>query len=320
MASLTTHLRQAGNHGHLPFRADCPVCCEQRLSGTLDDGPLVSRRAQASLAAALLAVSSVGPIPAAAAANPDRARAADVPAGEEVDPNFDPGGNDPLDDPVSPPGGIAPGAGGEDDDTTGAPVDSEPVQDPYIDQLTEPLEGEGGPVLRAPAGGPPPAPAPPPPPVAAPVPLLPTAQEAPVPEPAPKPAPKKLREDSERPGDRPGRRDRSGDRPSTTQVAPPPVPATAPLAVSPPPAEESSGANASQAQPRPARQHDSADSSLHVVQPGESLWSIASDQLGPRATVAAIAREVNRLWELNEQRIATGDPDLLMVGTVLRMR
>jgi len=28
---------------------------------------------------------------------------------------------------------------------------------------------------------------------------------------------------------------------------------------------------------------------------------------------------VNRLWELNADRIATGQPDLLMVGTVLRL-
>jgi len=28
---------------------------------------------------------------------------------------------------------------------------------------------------------------------------------------------------------------------------------------------------------------------------------------------------VNRLWNLNAERIATGEPDLLMVGTVLRL-
>ena len=41
---------------------------------------------------------------------------------------------------------------------------------------------------------------------------------------------------------------------------------------------------------------------------GESLWSIASDLLGDGASVAGVAREVNRLWELNEDRIATGRP------------
>ena len=59
---------------------------------------------------------------------------------------------------------------------------------------------------------------------------------------------------------------------------------------------------------------------FHVVQRGESLWSIANDLLGDGASAARIAREVNRLWELNSDRIATGDPDLLMVGTRLALR
>jgi len=58
----------------------------------------------------------------------------------------------------------------------------------------------------------------------------------------------------------------------------------------------------------------------HVVLPGESLWSVASDLLGADASPAAIAREVHRLWELNKDRIGTGNPDLLMVGTRLVLR
>ena len=42
--------------------------------------------------------------------------------------------------------------------------------------------------------------------------------------------------------------------------------------------------------------------------------------LGREATPAAIAREVHRLWQLNRDRIATGDPDLLIVGTRLLLR
>ena len=56
-----------------------------------------------------------------------------------------------------------------------------------------------------------------------------------------------------------------------------------------------------------------------MVQRGESLWSIASDLLGHQASPARVAREVNRLWELNSSRIATGNPDLLMVGTTLKL-
>jgi nucleoid-associated protein YgaU len=58
----------------------------------------------------------------------------------------------------------------------------------------------------------------------------------------------------------------------------------------------------------------------HTVLAGESLWAIATDLLGREATPAAIAREVQRLWQLNRDRIATGDPDLLMVGTRLLLR
>ena len=59
---------------------------------------------------------------------------------------------------------------------------------------------------------------------------------------------------------------------------------------------------------------------FHTVHRGESLWSIASDLLGDGAGAAQVAREVNRLWELNENRIATGSPDLLYAGTRLRLR
>jgi Tfp pilus assembly protein FimV len=58
----------------------------------------------------------------------------------------------------------------------------------------------------------------------------------------------------------------------------------------------------------------------HTVTPGESLWSIATALRGRDASTAEIAREVNRLWNLNAERIATGNPDLLMVGTRLKLR
>jgi nucleoid-associated protein YgaU len=59
---------------------------------------------------------------------------------------------------------------------------------------------------------------------------------------------------------------------------------------------------------------------VHVVQAGESLWSIARKLLGPDASPAQIARQVERLWELNKDRIGTGDPDVLKVGTRLILR
>ena len=42
--------------------------------------------------------------------------------------------------------------------------------------------------------------------------------------------------------------------------------------------------------------------------------------LGASASPARIAGEVHRLWQLNRERIATGNPDLLMVGTILRLQ
>jgi nucleoid-associated protein YgaU len=59
---------------------------------------------------------------------------------------------------------------------------------------------------------------------------------------------------------------------------------------------------------------------VRVVQPGDSLWAIAERRLGPHASDAEIAREVNRLWELNDTEvIKTGDPDLILPGQRLRL-
>jgi hypothetical protein len=96
----------------------------------------------------------------------------------------------------------------------------------------------------------------------------------------------------------------AGSRPPASDVAPQPQPA---------------------AESAPAPETRSAESlaaggRFHIVQPGESLWSIAADLLNPGASAAAITLQVQRLWELNKDRIGTGDPDTLPIGVKLRVR
>lgn len=71
MRSLNAHLTEAGSHGFLPFHPGCPVCRAERLAGRVGRGRVISQRAQASLLAAVLALSAGGPAaPALFAAPP----------------------------------------------------------------------------------------------------------------------------------------------------------------------------------------------------------------------------------------------------------
>jgi LysM domain len=90
--------------------------------------------------------------------------------------------------------------------------------------------------------------------------------------------------------------------------APPPAapPVEVPELASVPPAE-------------PAEPGALAGRHFHVVRPGESLWSIATALRPPGAANVEIAAEVQRLWRLNAARIGTGDPNLILVGTRLRL-
>jgi hypothetical protein len=53
-----------------------------------------------------------------------------------------------------------------------------------------------------------------------------------------------------------------------------------------------------------------------VVEPGDSLWSISEEHIGPGATPEQIAYEVERIFELNRERIG-GDPTLIFPGQEL---
>jgi len=59
---------------------------------------------------------------------------------------------------------------------------------------------------------------------------------------------------------------------------------------------------------------------IYRVRAGDSLWPIAESQLIPGSSEAAVARRVARLVELNlDDRIASGDPDVLTAGEQLRL-
>jgi hypothetical protein len=345
--SLNAHLTAArAEHGRLGFHPDCPRCRAQRLAGGLGGDWLVSRRTQAGLAVGLVAFSAVA-APASAQV-PDAGQEQEVPAGggepPGLQPDLDPGGADTFDYETAPvPGG--PQAGGEEDEGQGPPVDTDPTFDP---------EAPVPPEEPAPPAEPPPASTPAPPPAApAPAPAPPDPPSAPAPPPPPAPEPPAQSPDwpatqtpaaeVERPAPKsevrhtPRERralERRVEAPQAaerqpaigTAPAPPAVsrtPVVQPAAASSPPstAEASelappSTAPVSQPGESPA---DPIRGRSYTVRPGDSLWSIARRLLGPGATAGEIAREVNRLWELNRDRIGTGDRNLLRVGTVIEL-
>jgi hypothetical protein len=69
----------------------------------------------------------------------------------------------------------------------------------------------------------------------------------------------------------------------------------------------------------PAGTRTSAHSQTVVVRPGDSLWLIARRLVGSRASNAAVARKLVAIWNLNEGRIGTGDPNLIFPGTPLKL-
>lgn len=308
MASLTAHLRRSEDHGALPFHPDCPVCRAERLSGTLPAHGLVSRRAQAVMAAGLLAASTATPAVAIAQEADQVTEGAAAPERPGAEPgvttDFDPGGES----------ADLPFEGSEVPDTEAAPEAADPgALEP------EPATDLDAPVADAGDGAAP---------VAAPAPPTPTPGVAPPVTAAPPPAPAQQVAVHSLPGattvdqntelvatvhrERPPRVQSKAAAPGPATSAP----ASARTASAPPVVHLVSAAPAPKLQPEGPSDGDR----YHVVAAGESLWSISRDVLGGSASPARIAREVNRLWTLNGARIATGDPDLLRVGTKLVLR
>lgn len=267
------------------------------------------RWARSAVTSALLAVAAVVPA-ASIAAEPDTSQEGGGAPEQIVDPDsdspsFDPGGETEL------PYDTGPAPTSPDESPDLAPLESEPMDDP---------EGRAAPFAEPPTpapSGPEDAPAMPPeepPASSAPnVPIEPpaTAPSAPLAVP-----PQSL---STEPGSRAKSRrqtwtvvasvDRSESVPAQTTDEPEPA-----AIVNSPDAPAVT-------RPVAARSSDSkSDARIHIVRPGESLWSIAQDLLGSNASAMRVAAEVARLWELNRDRIPSGDPDLIAVGQQLKLR
>lgn len=324
MQPLNTHLRDVDGHDRLAFHPACPICRQSRLTGYLDDLAVPSPRTRALLAAGVLAAAASATAPTGLAAEPDHEHegAAAITHGQPADSaasrDLDPGGQaTSLPDTAGPPTTDEPG-----DTVAAAPATDD--DDPVVDT------GDGMQVLPAPPlttrgdSTPPPGP---PAGSSAPVAQPDSDEPAPAPDADPSTAsdaapagPAQTAPTTEqiaRPSRtrRPHRdtraRARSGPKPGRAVV--PAAVASAPSVVR---AVPTGGTTPSSVEGRRARPGDR----WHTVLAGESLWSISSDALGGEATIARVAREVHELWKLNSERIATGDPDLILVGTVLKLR
>lgn len=338
MASLTAHLVGRGGHGRLPFRPDCPVCRRERLAGALSSEPVISRRTRAALASGVIALTAGAPA-TAFAGETDRVQegvaAPEQPGGgETAAPDFDPGGETALPFEVG-----SPSAGPQDGGSPeSAPLEPEPTYDPdaRVAPPGEPGAPAPGPEADAPV---PPSQASPPEGSAEPgetaepgeaAPSEPAAPGPPAPGPghegfarADEPSSDARSDDPEAPRHDSGARTqtRMGSAPPAhgAPIATPSAPAASPQ-VPAPTAASAPGTGSSGLTAMPADRIEVRAGRFHVVQPGESLWTIAKRLLGPDVSAARIAREVARLWALNEEQIATGDPDLLLAGTKLRLR
>jgi LysM domain len=275
------------------------------------------RRARSALASGLLALAAVVP-GVSIAAEPDTSQEGiSVPdQTQDVDtdsPGFDPGGDTELPFDAGPP------AEPEDVAPDAAPLEIEPADDP---------EGRAAPFVEPEAPGTPDE---------APVRPLegtpPNAPRAPglstepptdgvTPESAPAPLPPEqglLAEPSSGARRKPGLTAVIRVEPSRSGYVETSVDSGAPSG-----ATSSGGAGAAQTtdltRPVAVRSRATDMARVHVVQPGESLWMIAENLLDAGSSATSIAAEVARLWELNRERIPSGDPDLIAVGQQLRLR
>lgn len=273
-------------------------------------------RKLAVMAILMLLVGALAPT-WALAAEPDSEGEGSAPAGLE-DPHFEPGGEEAALE-------VLPGpaeSGGSDVEVEDPPIETEPPQEPELPESAPSAEEVVPPVGSEPE--------PPPPPAEAPAPATPEYAPA-VPEYV-APSPSSTAPVENEPIVAP-----SGSEPAPKTEAPPPVPqssAGAPEAVveSPSPSvvpseeQEAPPAGAPPPAPAPAAGAGSGGvspplrgRSSYTVRAGDCLWSIAEAVLPSGAGNDEIAAEVARLWRLNANRIGSGDPNVILIGTELRL-
>ena len=317
MSSLTKHLTTPSPHGHLPFDPRCSLCCEERLHGTIPTGPIVPARVKASLATALVTVSAAGTPAASMAQEID----------QEVEgielPGSGRGGESDLGSEAQVPGDEslpAPGSpgGDEDDDSEGPALEAEPeidpVRPPGREEPQDPRPGGQGvpapPAQEGPATSPETAPD-----RRADAPNRRTSGGSRKDKRAPEPAEAKSERERQRTPEQARSEEQAPDERATSYAEQGPSPG----ALQPPRSLDNTATPGAQSTSRPIGSEPTEVGREHVVRPGESLWSIAAAMAGRDASPAEIARIVNRLWTLNADRIGTGDPDLVMAGTTLRL-
>ncbi len=326
MPSLTAHLVTSGDHGRLGFHPDCPVCRQGRLFGSLNSNAVVSPRAKAALASGVLAFSAAGPA-AAVAQEPDLQLEGGSEAGQPEAPGpsersapvaDDDASSAPVPEPPSTPGldGPATPGGDDDSDLQDAPPGTEPVENsnPPATAIPEPdlPDAPDDPADYQPDA--------PPEPGAEPQDTAPETQDDPELAPPAEPAPSTPQAEQSV-----ETFPREHFFPRSTPVATPQPPSiqepSTPATAAPEPALRATAPVRGASEPAaPKPSPAPAGPGYVIVEPGDSLWSIAARLLGKDASPARIARKVSQLWTLNEDRIGTGRPDLVLVGTKLKLR
>lgn len=349
MNDLSQHLAPAASHARLPFHGGCPLCRDERVLGANDDRP-VSRKLGLGAAAAMLLLAPALPTIAAAADTPPAP--ASPAAGEPDSESEGTGQADPSGKGEDGPGSdmegfndhqveenspslVAPGDNTrpEDGESEGGPLETAPPED-ETDSPEQQSNAPGPPATPAPTGRAPASPKGTPAPTTEVPAQGPAGQEETSREKPSANAPNskrprapsaKMRHSSPRPRDR--RAESNGGGAGIN--APTARESRSAVPLDPTSADRGSAAktddldNAGNGRKGRGREGETASPTsnvqIHIVRPGESLWSIATAHLGGTPTPAEVAGEVERLWQRNANAIGTGDPDLLLVGQRLRM-